>query len=263
MLKNKILKKSGYFLKKVEDKIKLFCDDSHVLFKCLITNTLTRKKKFNIPLLVKCHRELRSLHEIYQPTTIDIFNHLTPKRACGDRLNLIIKDMNSDFSTINDIGCQIGYFSFSLAEKGANVTGFDMENKNILICNMLKKLQGIEENLNFKKIAFSLENLDHFKKTDYTLCLAVFHHVILYQGIDTAKKLIKDIRNKTIKKLYFEIGQSNEKIDLWSKHLPDMGSDPYYWIENFLKEAGFSQVKILGQVPTHLTDVRRYLISAN
>ena len=210
--------------------------------------------------ILHCHHALLALSEIYQPVLAPGLTYLKAKRPCKDRLALIANDMGAPPATVSDIGCQIGFFTFSLAEQGYSMTGYDMDVRNIEICRMLNELSGLSTKPTFRNIALMPETAESFEAVDYTLCLAVFHHVIYYHGLSVAQELVPVLRNKTRKKLYFEIGQSNEPVEPWAKHMPDMGTDPPIWIMDFLRSGGFEDVKVLGLVPTHVSDVPRYLI---
>ncbi len=213
-------------------------------------------------ILLQCHKALLQLPEVYQPLVVSGLSYLRPKRPCEDRLKFIISDIDERGARINDIGCQIGFFSFSLAREGYSVTGYDMEARNIYICHLLNELSDISLKPKFLNIEFDLETIGNFESADYTLCLAVFHHIIYSRGLMVAKKLISILRKKTKKKIYFEVGQSNEPVEPWAKSLPDMGADPFMWIAEFLKEGGFKNIKSLGKVITHVSEIPRYLVVA-
>ncbi len=213
-------------------------------------------------ILLQCHEALLQLPEVYQPVVVPGLSYLRPKRPCEDRLELIMSDLDDRGARINDIGCQIGFFSFSLASKGYSVTGYDMETRNISICHRLNELKEISLKPKFFNIKLDLETIDNFELVDYTLCLAVFHHIIHYRGLVVAKKLIALLRKKIEKKIYFEVGQSNEPVEPWANSLPDMGIDPFMWIAEFLKEGGFKNIKSLGKVVTHVSEIPRYLVVA-
>jgi len=212
--------------------------------------------------LLHCQHLLLCLPEIYHPILVQELNYLTPRRSCEDRLALILSDMAGSFGNVIDIGSQIGFFSLSLAARGYDVLGIDMNEKNIKVAKMIKKLGFPSASARFEKFNLTPESCSKLPVSDYTLCLAVFHHIIYYQGISAADEIIAVLRKKTRKKLYFEIGQSNEKIDPWSNCLSDMEDNPFQWISSFLKKGGFSEVRSLGMVSTHLSNVKRYLIAA-
>ena len=213
--------------------------------------------------LIDCRRALLELPEIYQPIMAPGFEHLEPKRPCQDRLELILKDMPPPGATVNDMGCQLGYFSFALADRGYKVVGYDMLKRNIKICEMINQLSDGRSKPLFVHAKLEPETAGLFGRVDVTLCLAIFHHIIWKEGLEKAKKLVSILRQKTLHRLYFEMGQSNEPVEPWSRYLPDMGHDPFRWIGDFLKEGGFETVRVLGVVPTHVSAVKRYLVAAD
>ena len=213
--------------------------------------------------VLRCHHALLALPEIYQPVLVPGLTYLRAKRPCKDRLELITSDMGDPPATVSDIGCQIGFFTFSLAEQGYSVIGYDMNAQNVQICHMLNELSDLSTKPTFRNIILMPETAESFEAADYTLCLAVFHHIIYYHGLSVAQGLVPVLRNRTRKKLYFEIGQSNEPVEPWAKHMPDMGIDPFIWITDFLRSGGFEDVKVIGLVPTHVSNVPRYLMVAS
>ena len=213
--------------------------------------------------VLRCHHALLSLPELYHPILVPGLTYLKAKRPCYDRLGLITEDMENPPAEINDIGCQVGFFSFSLPEKGYSINGYDMNGQNIRICDMINELKSFPAKPTFRNINLLPKTAEFFEETDYTLCLAVFHHIIYYHGLSVAQELVSVLRNKTRRKLYFEIGQSNEPVEPWAKRLPDMGSDPLVWIKDFLSHGGFKKIEVLDLVPTHVSNVLRYLVSAS
>ena len=210
----------------------------------------------------RCYRMLERLPEIYHPIPLPGFDDLQPKRKCDDRVKMILDDMDNESATVLDVGCQIGYFSFMLAEKGYTVSSFDMLKKNIDICLLINKLRHKKPSPDFFIAKLTLESIEQLTKVDYVICLAVFHHIIYYEGFDIAKKLMCRLRKKISKKMYFEIGQSNEPVEPWASSLPDMGEKPIIWISDFLREAGFEHIKLLGMISTHVSEVKRCLVAA-
>ena len=58
------------------------------------------------------------------------------------------------------------------------------------------------------------------------------------------------------------MGNSDEKAMKWADELPDMGADVDKWIEDFLKEAGFTTVELLGKNSSYKQDTERGLYLA-
>ena len=105
----------------------------------------------------ECYEILLQLPEIYQPVLAPGLMHLKSRRLCSDRLELIINDLKDKEASINDIGCQIGFFSLSLARMGHVVHGYDMDDKNIRICKLLNELNDIPNKPTFTKGKYSVK----------------------------------------------------------------------------------------------------------
>ena len=48
----------------------------------------------------------------------------------------------------------------------------------------------------------------------------------------------------------------------WSQSLEFMGNDSRIWVKNKFKEFGFKKIEVIGQFPTGLSNVSRYLFFA-
>ena len=207
-------------------------------------------------------REIQKLPEIYQ--IIYGFDELSKgaKRSCQDRLKVIADRIHPN-SNVYDLGCQIGYFSFSLAEKGHTVKGYELESILVKIANLIKKYNGLNDNPIFQMFKVTSQSVEQLPEADYVLFLSVLHHIIGYEGYDEGLKVLKAIKRITRRNLFFETGQSNEKGLWWSDKLPDMGEDPKEFLVQMLQDAGFENAEIIGTFPTHLADINRYLICAS
>ena len=62
--------------------------------------------------------------------------------------------------------------------------------------------------------------------------------------------------------MFFETGQNNEKKMSWSQSLEFMGDDSRIWVKDKFKEFGFKKIQVIGQFPTGLSNVSRYLFFA-
>ena len=197
------------------------------------------------------------LPEVYQP----IFNHpeLSSKvsRDCLSRLEIINKIINemSKFLKrklkILDIGCSQGFFSFHACSLGHEVLGTDYLDKNINLCNELKK-----ENKNFR-INFIVSDLKDINKIleknnfDLVLGLSVFHHFIHENtnGLKLAKEIINCIKEKCGSAIY-EFALTSEPL-YWSKSQPK-------FIHELIQEIKYNY--FIDEQQTHLSEVKRPLI---
>ena len=117
--------------------------------------------------------------DIYQDTS----------RACIDRLDKIAevhdalaKQLGRPLRVL-DMGCAQGFFSLSLAARGAQVHGVDFLDKNIFVCQALA-LENPE-----LKVTFGVGRLEEVvaalapEQYDLVLGLSVLHHVVHEHGV--------------------------------------------------------------------------------
>ena len=201
----------------------------------------------------KSLRELvAELPEVYQP----IFGYeeysSQASRVSKDRFEVIkehylfLSEREGRPLNVLDLGCAQGFFSFSLAELGAKVTGIDYSQSNI---NMCLKLLEIHHELD---VGFRLDSIENFVgniKTgeyDLVLGLSIFHHLIHEHGLLFVKsimsKLVKSVENG-----FFEFALSTEPL-YWAKDQPD--SPRSLLDQYFFKHC-------IGLYPTHLSEVNR------
>ncbi len=136
------------------------------------------------------------LPEIYQPLYghPELSTHVS--RQCSDRLEKIaqvhdaLQGLLGRPLRVLDLGCAQGYFSLSLAERGAIVRGMDFLDKNIAVCEALSA-----EHLSFKT-SFEVDHIEnvinHLRADQYDLVLglSVFHHLVHEQGAAVVRELL-------------------------------------------------------------------------
>jgi O-antigen chain-terminating methyltransferase len=197
------------------------------------------------------------LPEVYQP----IYNHpeLSTKvsRDCLSRLEIIKKIINEMSKFLNrklrilDIGCSQGFFSFNACRLGHEVLGIDYLDKNINLCNELKK-----ENKDFK-INFVVSDLKDINKIlekndfDLVLGLSVFHHFIHenINGLELAKEIINCIQKKCGAAI-FEFALTSEPL-YWSKSQPK-------FVHELIQKIRYNY--FIDEQVTHLSEIKRPII---
>ena len=145
---------------------------------------------------------VNALPEFYQP----IYAHSEwddkPLRNCKDRLPVIEKiydDLSGELKRplrVLDLGCAQGFFSLSLAKRGAIVTGLDISEQNIRLCKFLAS-----EHLGIKT-DFVCGRIEEFLSTvkvgeyDLVLCLSVLHNISKYLGVKKIQDMMTDLSRK-------------------------------------------------------------------
>lgn len=197
--------------------------------------------------------------ELYQP----IFGEKesSSQRLCSDRWNEMKNYLPEGQFSFMDIGSQIGYFTFQAASEGAVSFGVERNKRYCEVAQAIKSIRKMDH------VAFLNIGIDDFTvkglpNVDVLCCMSIYHHWVRESGFEVADKIFSQLCDKT-KAIFFDTGQSNEIKTDWAETLSFMDPDPLVWIENYLKEKGFSTVTRLGEFPTHLSEIPRMLFYAS
>ena len=206
------------------------------------------------------HDLITALPEVYQT----IFGHPewddNVSRNCNERLDVIYQVYTTLSNKLGrplkvlDLGCAQGFFSLSLASKGATVKGIDFLDKNIDVC---RKLAEENQNLNVEfytgRIEDVIENIEP-RNYDLVIGLSVFHHLVHEHGIEKVRNLLSKLAD-SVHALILELALKEEPL-YWGPSLPEQ---PEELIENC------KFYRIIAEYQTHLSSVIRpmYVVSNN
>ncbi len=199
--------------------------------------------------------------ELYQPTynpqKIRFLKPIRYKRASDDRLQLIAQNVPlHTIKTYLDIGSQLGYFVFKIAEYSEiKAVGIEQDRRAYYYAQSLHILNK-QPRVSFRHAHLTPESAKTLGDFDMISLLSVFHHLVKYQGFDAADKIIDELVSRC-KYFVFETGQANETQMAWSKNLSFMNASSASWLRNYLQS---KRLNILSQVlvPTHLSSVQRH-----
>ncbi len=200
------------------------------------------------------------LSELYQPTYNPNHYHLfgkeDGKRASQDRVDFMKQNM--DFSQIGsylDIGSQLGYFVFKIAE-GQKILAQGLEVAYVpwAYSNAIVSLNDLD-NISFIKAKLTSDLAEKLPFYGAISFLNVFHHVVHFEGFEEAGKIMK-ILSKKCKYFIFETGQYGEQGQYWSKDLAFMGENPEEWVAKYLEGLG-CQIIAKKQFSNHLNSNSR------
>jgi len=190
--------------------------------------------------LLKFYHTIPQLHITTHPAKASVtFRRWEAMRAClPDRKMSVL-----------DIGCNSGFFSIHLAERGNFVTAVD--NHIYALFVFLAK-----ERLRLGNIApcnylLTPDNIATMPCYDCILLLAVFHHWCDHYGSEQALDMLAATYSKAGAILFFETGQPDssdtEKIRRYQKHMPDMGNDAEAWMHGYFKKLGCRKVETISR----------------
>lgn len=201
---------------------------------------------------------ISDLPEIYQP----VYGHpelsTNVSRLCTDRLEKIAQVYDALYGLLGrplrvlDLGCAQGYFSLSLAERGAIVHSVDFLDKNITACKALAA-----ENPSLK-VSFEVAHVEGIinrlkaDQYDLVLGLSVFHHLVHEHGMTKARGLLDRVA-----------ACSGVLVVEFALH-----EEPLYWASSQPQDprtllAGCAFVHELARHCTHLAPIPRPLYVAS
>lgn len=201
--------------------------------------------------------------QLYQPIPWLGINESDRSSECVSRWQAIESELESfDIpGTAMDLGSQLGYFSFMLAERGWLCQSIEATRSSYEVSKLIQVASDIR-GVAFSRIHIDEKNIAKLPKVDVVVFLSLWHHLCRADGFESAKSILKQALARTRRVMFFETGQSNEDYMGWSHSLPKMGPDEKKWIKELLIEAGSNDVRHLGEFKTHLGPVRRHLFAA-
>lgn len=161
-----------------------------------------------------------------------------------------------EIRSLLDLGCAEGYFVTKAAECGCFAVGVDRDYNRLGLAESVRNFQRANHSA-FMLADIDLDLLNRLPVFDAIVCFSVMHHIIRHNDLSYGRDILKGIRGKTGRVLFFDMGQSNEVSTTWASVLPDMGDSPQYWISDFLKGAGFNTVEKIGEADAYKDSVKR------
>ena len=198
--------------------------------------------------------------DVYQPVPCVGIRKARRDESTVKRWQAIENELQRKEGSVLDIGCNMGFFTFQMAQRGFFCLGVESEGLPYHICNLIKEVGGFD-NAAFLKGTVNKAFCRSLPTVDITLFLSVFHHLVRQSGLKEATDLITALMGRTRSVLFFETGQSNEPNVSWARYLPPMKPSPREWVENYFLSLGASTVKHLGEYHTHLSPVKRSLFA--
>ncbi len=199
----------------------------------------------------------------YQPVTLAGSVLAAGDRGCVERWLMMERVLSgADAGSVLDLGCAEGYFTRRAAAAVNGIAlGIDGDIRRVTVAQSIASYEGIS-GVGFLHAQIAPEFVAKLPMFDVVIFLSVLHHVMSADGVDAARRLMQILRTRTIKRLIFDMGQSNETQFDWAKTLPPMEPDPVVWIADFLIQCGFSSIEVLGQSEGYQRLHRRALFAA-
>lgn len=198
--------------------------------------------------------KLETWADIYHPIPFYEFRDLTTqvtKITPYKRLGMILSRY-SDLSgkRVLDLGCNVGFYSFSLAKRGAYVTGIDLRREYIEIASKVSRIYEIPVEFINRPVTpeFFEENNGEY---DITLCFSMLQWVIDQKGIEYGMNILTTISDKS-KALFFDTSVNSGKSCLKSKE----GEELAFVYDLLRRSTSYKEINHIGDVHTYGNDTR-------
>lgn len=135
--------------------------------------------------------------ELYQPVFgVDVVHDGPIQRECTTRAEMVLTTLQShDMQNMRvlDVGTNMGFISFYLADRFARVTGVESNETLLEYCNEIRSLTGSKAE--FTRLHFFRDYSTFLGKRHFDACLlfSVIHYLVGEKGIDAAKEILADI----------------------------------------------------------------------
>jgi len=142
-----------------------------------------------------------------------------------------------------DVGCNVGFFSLSIAEMGIPVLAVDNHESSLRIGQYASKRTNVS-NVTFAKLEVNPDTMRLLPSADIIIFLSVFHHWVRHFGFPVATQMLKGLWEKCNVVMFFETGESEMPLCFG---LPEMKPTCQEWLENYLRtECNPASIKHLG-----------------
>ena len=217
-----------------------------------------KTSKFLLVLKIFIKKLLKGIHQ-YQPNPFS--SDIAIGRMCKDRFDVFSNCLPDEKLSTLDIGCNEGFFTFKMAERGGLCIGIDWGYDQIQnACDIAHHYK--INNAVFARMEIDEDNINSLPKVDVIICLSIYHHWARKFGEDVANNMLEKLAERSNRFMIFETGQPNETDAQWRKDLDFMGSDYDSYIKNLLQQVGFKKIKFLGEHNTTVSSEPRSLFLA-
>jgi len=146
-----------------------------------------------------------------------------------------------------DIGCNVGFFSLSLVERGCIAYGVEMERNALRVAELIAR-NHIKGSGVFVPILMECnpDTVEKLPQVETTICLSIWHHWVRHQGLDAATMILKSIWERTQYTLFFDSGESEMPPQY---NLPFRDGDAVEWLNEYFHDS---------LAPTKITNLGRF-----
>lgn len=144
-----------------------------------------------------------------------------------------------------DIGCAEGMYVRRAAALGIFSIGIDYEPQRIRYANAVSELDQ-DWSSGFVRMSVDKNTIGILPCFDVVLFMSVFHHMVLHQGYDAAREILRAVARIVKKRMIFDTGGPDEPMTGKSEAMSFLSHDSDRDIIALLIECGFKDVRTIG-----------------
>ncbi len=188
----------------------------------------------------------------YHPIPFEEFQEIKWSRESRDRFQMIRETLPSDLTGMRvlDVGCNLGYFCFEFAKRGAIVKGIDQSERELNIAKTIATLYNVP--VQFECLTVTPQTIQRLianhNQYNIILFLSVYHHIVRKKGLAYARHIL-DGFSHLCQTMFFETSHF-----LFSNLAPT--DTPDFVTTEICEHTQFTTVRLLGKSTDHF---QRYL----
>lgn len=142
-----------------------------------------------------------------------------------------------------DVGSNGGFFSLSLGAAGIPTLAVDQHPANARTASLAARKAGLS-NVGVTTLTLASDTVELLGPVDCIVFLSVWHHLVMWGGLDHATTLLNQLWARTRVVMFFDTGE-NEMPDWFG--LPAMTPDSRSWLTTYLSRLPGARVEHLGR----------------
>ena len=174
------------------------------------------------------------------------FKQKADRRFLKERIELLESVYNFEGKKGLDLGCNIGGISFSLAIKGAKVTGVDNSKQSLAVANACEKY--FDLGTKFVEADITDYCLNNKKEYDFCIFLATWHWIVAKDGLKKATEVLNKV-SKDCEVMFIETNFGHEEGLVGSEEVMSNAGiiDEKKLIEFIKKNTEYNKVENVGK----------------
>jgi len=218
------------------------------------------EKKAAIDTLIEqiTRANLETWADIYHPMPFyefrDLTTQVTDDSSYGRLVMILTHCGDLAKKRVLDLGCNVGFYSFSLAKRGAHVTGIDSRQDYIDIASEVSLLYDVPVEFLCEPVTRDFFKADN-RRYDIALCFSMLQWVMDQRGMEYGLGTLRALSD-ACESLFFDIAVNSGKSSLRSKE----GEELAFVYDLLCRGTSYTEIDHIGDVHPYGADTRHVFL---